>query len=104
MKKHNRELTTKDIIGATEILVEVSADRSYPFITTIPKEKYPKGHKFEYSNLINIDNDNTRRVTIWHFTVNGIINGEEVEINVNSLDEFSGKIEEYCINIGSMAE
>ncbi len=104
MKKYNRELTTRDIIGATEILVEVNADRSYPFTTTIPKEKYPKGHKFEYSNLININNNNTKRITIWHFIVNGIIDGKEIEMEVNSLDEFSGKIEEYCICIGSTAK
>lgn len=55
MKKHNRELTTQDIIGAAEIFVEVNTDRSYPFVIAIPKEKYPKGHKFEYSNLINLD-------------------------------------------------
>jgi len=104
MKKCNRELTSEDVINAASILVEVNADYTYPYFVTIPKREYPKGHRWERSNLVNIDNDNTRQITIWHYVISGIINGKEVEEDKNSLEDFDGEIEEYSIVIGSMAD
>lgn len=54
----NRPLTSADVKGAKKVLVRVYADSAYPmFLELSDKQRL---------DLENIDNDSTRKVTLWY--------------------------------------
>jgi len=92
MDRLNRNLTSKDLENAVDVLVQVFADENYPMFVSL------KGKQLE--DIKNIDNDNIRRVTNWRFEVNSDAEGSVEYKELEDCKYINDKGTDYHIVIG----